>query len=90
MSFVTKPRNFMTIRLSEFTVFLSRHCFLFFSLAIMRYIVSKKKLPAQWFAADNPKNQARVDEFLSWQGSTIRSNCITVFQGMVSYIKLVI
>ncbi|XP_060568672.1 glutathione S-transferase theta-1-like [Ruditapes philippinarum] len=52
------------------------------SLAIMRYIVSKKKLPAQWFAADNPKNQARVDEFLSWQGSTIRSNCITVFQGM--------
>ncbi|XP_045172993.2 glutathione S-transferase theta-1-like [Mercenaria mercenaria] len=52
------------------------------SIAIMRYIAIKYKLADHWFPRADLRTQARVEEFLNWQGSAVRAHCITVFLGM--------
>ncbi|XP_045172250.2 glutathione S-transferase theta-1-like [Mercenaria mercenaria] len=54
------------------------------SAAIMRYVATTKLKAADdhWYPKADAKKQARVDEFLHWQGSAIRAHCITVFLGM--------
>ena len=42
-----------------------------YSSAILRYLVTKYKLPDHWYPADVAK-RARVDEYLSWHCSNLR------------------
>ena len=41
------------------------------SVAIMKYLVSKYKLPDHWYPSDM-KQQAKIDEYLHWHGSNLR------------------
>lgn len=50
---------------------LSQLIFFFYSSAILRYLVTKYKLPDHWYPADVAK-RARVDEYLSWHCTNLR------------------
>ena len=43
----------------------------FCSSAILRYLVTRYKLPDHWYPADTVK-RARVDEYLGWHSSNLR------------------
>ncbi|XP_073675332.1 glutathione S-transferase theta-1a [Garra rufa] len=48
------------------------------SIAILQYLVGKHRTPDHWYPADLHK-RARVDEFLSWQHTNIRTHGSKVF-----------
>ncbi|TRZ02203.1 hypothetical protein DNTS_030433 [Danionella cerebrum] len=49
------------------------------SVAILQYLARKHGTPHHWYPADNLEKCARVDEFLSWQHTNIRTNGSKVF-----------
>ncbi|XP_073833060.1 glutathione S-transferase theta-3-like [Musca autumnalis] len=49
------------------------------SIAILRYLVAKEKISAEFYPLDL-KQRARVDEFLSWQHNGIRTSCSLYFR----------
>ncbi|NXA03446.1 GSTT1 transferase, partial [Sapayoa aenigma] len=48
------------------------------SVAILLYLAQKFKTPDHWYPSDLQK-RARVDEYLSWQHTTIRAKASKVF-----------
>uniref|UniRef100_A0A1B0CM69 glutathione transferase n=1 Tax=Lutzomyia longipalpis TaxID=7200 RepID=A0A1B0CM69_LUTLO len=51
------------------------------SVAIVRYLAAKHKIPDSWYPTD-AKKQARVDEYLEWQHLNTRISCALYFQLM--------
>ena len=50
------------------------------SAAILRYLVTKHKLPDHWYPS-GPQQRAKVDEYLSWHSSNLRMGAAgTLFQ----------
>lgn len=69
------------------TVFLQSNNFKWFnSVAMIRYLAKTHDVPAHWYPTD-AKEQARVDEFLEWQHTTIRMNSVLFYQHKVMYPK---
>lgn len=52
--------------------------YMFFSIAILRYLAREKNLPDFWYPKDS-KQQARVDEYLEWQHNNTRAFCASYF-----------
>jgi glutathione S-transferase len=48
--------------------------FLFYSIAILRYLSRKYNVADHWYPKDS-KKQARVDEYLEWQHANTRADC---------------
>lgn len=48
------------------------------SIAILLYLVRKFDTPDHWYPADL-QTRARVDEYLSWQHTTVRPHCSKIF-----------
>lgn len=55
-----------------------------FSVAILRYLAKKYEgqISSNWYPND-PKAQAKVDEYLEWQHLNTRLNCAMFFQHKV-------
>jgi glutathione S-transferase len=51
------------------------------SVAIARYLCTTNNIPDNWYPKDAEK-RARVDEFLSWYHTGIRSACLKVFMSV--------
>ncbi|XP_055712180.1 glutathione S-transferase theta-1 [Phlebotomus papatasi] len=51
------------------------------SVAIVRYLANKHKIPDTWYPQD-AKKQALVDEYLEWQHNNTRITCALYFQLM--------
>lgn len=49
------------------------------SVAIMKYIADKHKLPDHWYPRTDPQKQARVNEYLHWQHACVRKPCVELF-----------
>jgi len=56
------------------------------SVAILKYLALKHKVPDHWYPADI-KKQARVDEFLSWQHMNLRAHGAQYFLTRVLFPK---
>ncbi|XP_069071269.1 glutathione S-transferase theta-1-like isoform X2 [Pleurodeles waltl] len=67
---VNPLRNVPTLKDGDFT--------LAESIAILLYLASKFNTPDHWYPADLEK-RARVDEYLSWQHSSVRAHSSRVF-----------
>merc|ERR1712150_67316 len=52
------------------------------SCAILKYIACSRKVADHWCPKD-PKQQARLDEYLFWQPNGIRKPCVQVFLGLL-------
>lgn len=57
---------------------LSKTVYFLYSIAILQYLAAKHRTPDRWYPADLQK-RARVDEFLSWQHTNIRTHGSKVF-----------
>lgn len=54
------------------------------SVAILLYLSRKYEVPDHWYPQDL-QARARVDEYLAWQHTTLRSSCTRAMWQKVSY-----
>ena len=51
----------------------------FSSASIMRYLAAKNNVADHWFPRQDLQKQAKVDEFINWQHSSVRRPCVELF-----------
>ena len=80
------PRGFLALQ--KYCSFYLTELILFFSVAILRYLITKYgrlcAIPDHWYPADIQK-RAKVDEYMAWQHTATRMNAAMVFRIQVDF-----
>lgn len=69
--------------------FLQFHPATRFSVAILKYLALKYKIPDHWYPSDI-KKQARIDEYMNWQHLNLRAQGSQYFLTRVRWLRLLI